>query len=372
MRIMHVFRAPFGGLFRHVCDLARAQHQLGHQVALVCDSTTGGKAARQTLEQLNPHCSLGITRMPMSRLPGPADALTARRIANMAKQLQPDVLHGHGAKGGVYARLASKGSGASAIYTPHGGSLHYQWSSPAGAAFLSAEKLLLLRSSGLVFVCEYERRTFEQKVGIGNVASLVVHNGLWPEEFTPAELTAGASDLLFIGELRKLKGVDVLIDAMALINANGRKVTATITGYGDEREEFENLVRQKGLEQLVVFTGAMPARKAFSLGRLMIIPSRAESFPYIVLEAIAAHKPVIASNVGGISEVLSADSLVTAGNSTTLARAISSALDDWDSQVKLAEARAKDLKNTSSALIMAEKICKFYKKCRQSDSGRSR
>jgi glycosyltransferase involved in cell wall biosynthesis len=65
-----------------------------------------------------------------------------------------------------------------------------------------------------------------------------------------------------------------------------------------------------GLSPVVTFTGALPARQAFAKGWLMVIPSRAESFPYIVLETVAAAKPLLATRVGGIAEVMPEHRLV--------------------------------------------------------------
>ena len=356
MRILHVFRAPVGGLFRHIRDLAQAQSQLGHDVGIICDANTGGPQADKHFTDLENHCSLGIKRIAMSRLPGFGDVMSARQVGEFAKQTGFDILHGHGAKGGVYARLAAKQASAKAVYTAHGGTLHYEWKSVAGSIFLGAEKLLLQKTDGLVFVCEYEKRTFDEKLGIGSTPSCVVHNGLWSQEFKPAELSDMASDVLFIGELRLLKGVDVLIQALAMIDG----ASATIVGDGPDRATFETLVAEKNLTDKITFTGAMPAHDAFGLGRLMVIPSRNESFPYIVLEAIAAHKPIIASDVGGIGEILETSCLVPADNKDQLAHQIKQYLNDPDSAQKAANARAKSLKEHKSVQVMAQQICDFY------------
>jgi len=79
---------------------------------------------------------------------------------------------------------------------------------------------------------------------------------------------------------------------------------------------------------MVHFLGAKPARTAFALGRLVVVPSRAESLPYIVLEAAAAGRPLVATAVGGISEILGPDAadLVPPEDPAALARAIGSAL----------------------------------------------
>ncbi len=359
MRILQVFRSPVGGLFRHVYDLAKAQSQLGHEVAVICDANTGGDAATARLKELEAFCTLGVIRIEMSRLPGLGDAISARRVAEIGKGRDFDIVHGHGAKGGAYARFAASRMGAKAIYTAHGGSLHYSWVSASGAIFLGVERMLLPHTDGLVFVCDYERRTFDEKIGIGSVAHTVVHNGLWPDEFEPVKLVKDPTDILFIGELRQLKGVDVLINAIA----RHPGVTATIVGDGPDRETFEKLSDDLGLSNQITFTGAIPAKDAFGLGRLMVIPSRAESFPYIVLEAIAAHKPLIASDVGGIGEILSPDCMVQADHIDALSAKVGTYLDNPDAVEKAAEKRANHLKMHKNTSNMASEICAFYLAC---------
>ena len=116
----------------------------------------------------------------------------------------------------------------------------------------------------------------------------------------------------------------MLIDAIATLARNGHPVTATIVGEGPDRAAFEAAVTQRGLGDAVTFVGAMPARAAFALGRLLVVPSRAESLPYIVLEAAAAGLPMVATRVGGIPEIFGADAgeLVPPADAAALARAI--------------------------------------------------
>ncbi len=93
---------------------------------------------------------------------------------------------------------------------------------------------------------------------------------------------------------------------------------------------FEAAVAAAKLDTTVLFVGAKPARTAFALGRTLVVPSRAESLPYIVLEAAAAGIPIIASNVGGIPEIFGPDAgdLVPPGDPAALARAIAAAQQD--------------------------------------------
>ena len=111
-------------------DLCHAQSAAGHSVGIICNSTTGGAFEDALFADLAPYLALGLIRVPMHRQIALSDFAAARRVYKAAKPLAPDVLHGHGAKGGAYARLGGtllrqSGHPVARIYTPHGGSLHY-------------------------------------------------------------------------------------------------------------------------------------------------------------------------------------------------------------------------------------------------------
>jgi glycosyltransferase involved in cell wall biosynthesis len=327
LNVLYVLRAPVGGLFRHVVDLARGVAARGHRVGLIADATTGGAQAETTLAALAPELALGLSRVAMSRQIGPRDLTALAHVARRAAEVEADVVHGHGAKGGAYARLAAARR-ALRVYTPHGGSLHYRWSSPTGAVYLALERALLRRTDLFLFESAYGRDVFRAKVGDPGAAARVVHNGVSEAEFAPVAPDPQATDLAFIGELRALKGIDVLLEAIALLAQGGLPATATIVGDGPDRAALQAQAAAQGLATRVRFVGAKPARAGFALGRLLVVPSRAESLPYIVLEAAAAAVPLIATRVGGIPEIFGPDAadLVAPGDPTALADAIRAAL----------------------------------------------
>ena len=314
MRILHVFRSPVGGLFRHVRDLTRGQHEMGHEVGLFCDSSMGGDFAARMLEHIEPHCRLGIYRAAIPRQPGFGDISGARLVSRVAENIRPDVIHCHGAKGGLYGRLAAWRLGISSTYTPHNGSLTYDWSSPAGIAYLSAEKVLRRIGSGLSFVCKHERNLFDRKIGIAGKPHVIVYNGVWPEEFKEPKLQPDATDFMALGEIRRIKGLDILIRALARFPS----ATLAIVGDGPDRTELQGLARQLGLTGRVRFLGAMPAADALTVGRIMVLSSHKEAFPYVVIEAGAARKPLVATGVGGVPEIVPETLLCQPGNTDAL------------------------------------------------------
>ncbi len=365
-RILHCLRAPVGGLFRHVRDLARQQAALGHQVGVVCDANASDPLTAQRLAELEPSLSLGLHKVPMSREIGLSDLSAARAIRKIAAKHEIDVIHGHGAKGGAYARYAARSLSRSprrvvAFYTPHGGSLHYDPASVKGRAFMAIERRLLEMTDGIIFESSYAARTFDAKIGQPICASQIIHNGLLPEEFDRVEPAIDAADFVFIGELRHLKGVDLLLEALAQIAARQR-VSAAIVGAGPDAAQFHKLAGTLNLEASVKFHSAMPAKEAFRLGRILVMPSRAESLPYIALEAAGAGLPLIASNVGGMPEIVTGSDtkLVVPDNVEALAAAMQDALASGIWAVDRAARLRRLVAERFSVATMTKRVIAFY------------
>ncbi|MEP1442097.1 MAG: glycosyltransferase, partial [Hyphomicrobiales bacterium] len=132
--IIHCVRSIVGGIFKHIADLVKHQSNQGHHVGLIYDSSTVGAFEEANLEELKPFMTLGAIQIPMGRKVSLNDITVTKTVHALLKSINVDVLHCHGAKGGVYGRLAAsfinherKRSGKPklvTIYSPHGGSLH--------------------------------------------------------------------------------------------------------------------------------------------------------------------------------------------------------------------------------------------------------
>jgi glycosyltransferase involved in cell wall biosynthesis len=363
LNILHVFRAPVGGLFRHVVDLARGQTARGHKVGLIADSTTGGARADELLAQLDRELALSVSKYPFPRHLGWGDYGGVRHVSERSAQTSADVIHGHGAKGGAYARLASTPRQAIRAYTPHGGSLHYRLTTPLGLIYLGLERLLMRRGDLFLFESAYSRDVFRAKVGTPQSTARVVHNGIGDADFDMVEPAANAADLVFVGELRAIKGIDVLLEAVALLHQRGCRVSATIVGSGPDEKTLHASVEAHGLTRDVHFLPAMPARQAFSLGRMIIVPSRSESLPYIVLEAAGAGLPVIATRVGGIPEIFGPDSgrLIPPENALALATTIAHALENPQEMRQFAQALRQRVRDGFSVQLMVDDVLAAYR-----------
>ena len=377
LRILHCFRSPVGGIFRHVRDLVEEHRSQGHDVGILCDSSTGGAHEDRLFDSIRPHLSLGLTRIPVRRAIAPSDLLALYRSYAHIKSLQPNILHGHGAKGGVLARVIGTALRANRyrvarLYAPHGGSLHFNRASVPGQAVLRIERFQERFSDALVFVCDYERRTYESKVGIPKTRSQVILNGVKSSEFAPLPAAPDAPDFLYIGMLRDMKGPDVFINAFARTErALGRPLSALMVGDGPDRDRYEAMMTELGLGRRIRMLPAMPARDAFAMAKIVVVPSRAEAMPYIVIEALAAQKPVIASRVGGIPEILGAESeaLAIPGDAQDLSQIMAAASVDpgWQARVM---PRPDDFRSQFSSAAMAHNMLALYQSLLQGSTSK--
>lgn len=365
LRILQILRAPVGGLFRHVRDLTQELAGRGHEIGIVSDSLHTDALTDDRLGGLEAFARLGLHALPMPRVFGADDVRTPLRVRRLAATLGIDVLHGHGAKGGLSARLARLGATARvALYTPHGGVLHFKPASPSGIAFGVIERALLGATDAIVFESAYAQATYAARIAAPRCAAPVVHNGLTPAEFEPIVPGPKAADFAFIGEFRDLKGIPYLLEALAHVQApGGRPATLVMAGDGPDRGAVEAMIQRLGLSARVRLLGVHPARPTLQLGRIAVVPSLAESLPYVVLEAAAAGRPVIATRVGGIAEIFgpTAASLVPAADSAALRRAMQAALNDPAAVAREAEIRLAHVRAGFSVAHMADQIEALYR-----------
>jgi glycosyltransferase involved in cell wall biosynthesis len=193
-----------------------------------------------------------------------------------------------------------------------------------------------------LFESAFARNTYQRTIGTPKELVRCVFNGVTANEFDAVVKAEDATDLIYVGEFRHIKGADLLIDAVAKLRAGGRPVTLTLAGDGEESQTLKAQVEQLGLGDAVRFIGHVKARYGFSKGSLLVVPSRGDSMPYVVIEAAAAGIPMVAANIGGIPEIFGphGDALFAPSNTAAMADAIEAALND----PAAAKERAKSLR----------------------------
>ena len=363
LKILHAVRTPVGGIFRHILDLANGQIDRGHQVGIVADTLTGGERAAAALADIAPRLKLGVHRFAIRREPGPSDLMVWRRFAHLIGELKPDVLHGHGAKAGVLFRMRPRSDDVIRVYTPHGGSLHFAPNTLPGAVYSRIERALMNRTDLFLFESAFARDTYQRLVGTPRGLVRCVFNGVTANEFDPMVRAEDASDVVYVGEFRHIKGADLLVDAVARLHADGKPVTLTLAGDGEEMAALKAQVERLGLTHSVRFVGHVKARYGFSKGKVLVVPSRGDSMPYVVIEAGAAGIPMIAANVGGIPEIFGphGDALFAPNTAGAIADAIESALDNPAATQERAKALRERIFLHFSQKAMVEGVMSGYR-----------
>jgi glycosyltransferase involved in cell wall biosynthesis len=354
MRVLLCHQPTDGGVGRHVRDLIEGLGALGDiEIAVCAPAVPRGTALPVT------HIPLDLRRAVAPR----ADAGAARRLARIVRRLRPDLIHAHSSKAGAVARLARLGApGVPVIYTPHGFAFAGYFSGRLERrAYLEVERGLAPLTSCIVGVCEAEARLARSVASERKI--YVVHNGIEPAP--PGEpdrrLAELAGDGPLIGALTLLrpgKGLETLLGAMPQVLANHRRAQLAIVGEGPDLDALRAQARSLGIGARVHFLGACTEPLAALRGMdLFVHPSWAESFPYVILEAMSLGRAIVASNVGGIGEaVVDGESglLVPPRDERALARAMIGLLDERPRRERLGEHALRRVRFFTRELMVSE------------------
>jgi glycosyltransferase involved in cell wall biosynthesis len=329
LRVLQVMECTIGGTRRHITDVARGLSGRGVDVHLAV-ATHRQPDFRETLQELAKEgCT--VHEIPMRRAISPvADVRQIVALQKLLREVQPQVVHTHSSKAGVLGRLASHGAGiGKRVHTPHTFAfLFRQMFQPTKRRlFFELEKQLAQMSHALVAVSASEARTFRRSGVVAPDKVHVVPNGINAGSFggsTNLSVSEFGLDprrptAAIIGLLNKAKGQDLAIESL-MHRPELDELQLLIVGHGEMESDLRALTRARGLEQRVAFAGFRQDVPEILLATdFVLLPSRWEGMPYIVLEAMAASRGVAATPVDGAVD------LIEQGHTGWLAPMISSA-----------------------------------------------
>ncbi len=136
----------------------------------------------------------------------------------------------------------------------------------------------------------------------------IVHCGIEPERISVVEHAGRGTRILFVGRVATGKGIEVLIDSISDLRSRHDDLTLTVVGDGPQREHLEDLCRRRSLQDHVSFVGSKnqdDVAKLLADHDLFVHPSFAEGVPVVLMEAMGAGLPVVATHVGGMTELVS-------------------------------------------------------------------
>jgi glycosyltransferase involved in cell wall biosynthesis len=308
LRVLLVVESSAGGTGRHVLDLAEGLTERGCEVHVIYSTRRLDRMFSDRLAELRGMRHLAL---PIRTGPHPSDLIIVRAVRKYARRFGPfDVVHGHSSKGGAIARLAALGTRAKAYYTLHGLIMmdpllpRWKW-----LTYLSVELGLATWTRRVIAVSPEEQRA-AIRLGFGRSRVVLVPNGvgemrLMPRDEARREMGVPHEAIVvgFVGRLVEQKAPEVLIEAFAITCRTEPKVRLAMVGNGPLEPSLRNLANRLEVSNKIIWLGERDARGVLAGFDLFALASRKEGLPYVVLEAMAAGLPIVATASAG-SEIL--------------------------------------------------------------------
>lgn len=244
-------------------------------------------------------------------------------ICKKIEHFQPHHIHCHfGREGMLYGWLVSKILNIPFSVTLHGSDILIDPYKNLGIVLHDAEKVIC--------VSENIRNCLIEKFSISTDKIHVIRCGVALDEFHFTPDLPESLKILSVARLHPVKGLNFLVEACEILSRRDVDFECTIYGEGPERDNLEHLINERKLGQYIKLPGAIANEKLadiYTKHSLVVLPSVSEGLPVVLMEAMASGRPIVASNVGGVSEIVEHDVnglLVEPGNPAKLAAAIES------------------------------------------------
>ncbi|MBS4055036.1 MAG: glycosyltransferase [Thermaerobacter sp.] len=362
MKVVHINGGgETGGGKSHLVTL------LPHLRAAGCDASlivfTHGLLEQEAQAVGVPTTCLGVSRMMSYKL--------FQRLHQLLKAEKPDLVHTHGGRANLYGRLAARLAGIQCVVTTvhsysdldYNKAWHNTW-------FSLVDRLTWFFTDYFIAVSHHLRDSFTMR-GVSPSRIAVVHNGIAPWQGEKIDLrlrfALGSGPVLCaVGRFVPVKRFDVLIRAMSQVLAAFPEASLVLVGEGPEEGAMRALAQSLGLEKRLFFVGyRTDARAMLSSADAFVMSSDMEGLPIVLLEALAAHVPVVATRVGGIPEVVEDDKtalLVPNNSPEALGEVLVACLADKAAAVRRATLGRQWFMENGTAEAMTLKTLALYKK----------
>ena len=312
------------------------------------------------------------------------DILSGFELLKLYRKTKPDIIHLNsskiGATGAVTAwiyRLISRKANPKIIYTIHGLVLNDpSWSFIHKSYYRFAEWFGGLFKDSIIAVSEHDKQTAIKYAIAPKNKILVIHNGINTDQNQFLDRNGARSKLglddrftiVTIAGIYKTKGIMYAIKSISILNEETRaKIHYVIIGDGPERHSLEDYVKRHNLANTITFLGAKDnARIYLKAFDLFVLSSIKEGLSYTLIEAVASGLPIIATDVGGNTEVIENKKtgiIVPPQNHVALADAITNLMQNESLRLSLAE-RAHKSMNRFSEKEMIDKTVSLYQEHR--------
>lgn len=336
IKIIQVTRSlNVGGLEKLVATLARNLNREVFDVSVVCLLRKGFFSGELESEGIRVH-------LVAESEPDARSRLLFLKLARFLKCERPDIVHTHNTHAMIDGTLASVLARVPVrVHTDHARQF------PDRVSYMITENLLSRYVDRVVAVSERSKQDLVQFEKIAAKVISVVPNGAdidagsWNRDQVRQELGLRGHEFLIgtVSRLTEQKGTRFLIEALPAIVATHPEIKLVVVGDGASRKNLENQVAQLTLDRYVVFVGYQKdTEKYLTAMDLYVLPSLWEGMPIGVIEAMACSKPIVATAVGGVPEIIEdgiTGHLVPPGEATGLTGAVRKCLEDREKNLRM-------------------------------------
>lgn len=313
-----IARLNVGGPALHVTYLTEGLASRGYETTLVAGDVARGE---ESMERVARSAGVEIVRLPgLSRELSPVhDLVAALRLARILRDVRPDVVHTHTAKAGAVGRFAALFAGRPrpvVVHTFHGHVLRGYFGPAGSRMFRAIERLLATISDRLVAVSPEVR---DELVGLGVAPASkfeVIRLGIDLEprvrfdgDPSEARRRLGIPQEAFLvgwfGRMTAVKRTEDLLHVLVALRRHGVDAALLLVGDGDDRPRLEQLAHELGVARSCLFLGYQEDVAPFyAISDAVVLTSANEGTPVTIIEALAAGRPVVATEVGGVADVV--------------------------------------------------------------------
>lgn len=375
-----IARLNVGGPALHVAYLAAGLQDRGYETTLVAGTLAYGEESMAAAAEAR-----GVKIVPLADLHrdiSPLDDLRAViKLARLIRRERPQILHTHTAKAGTVGRIAALLAGDArppiVVHTFHGHVLRGYFTRPKTLFFRVLEQLLARVSTALIAVSP-EVRDDLVRLGVAPQEKFaVVRLGIELDErvTSPAKSRAetrrslGVPDDAFligwVGRMTAVKRVDELITAFAQLRDRGADAYLVLVGDGPDRDALERRAHDRGVVRRCMFVGYQQDVASFyDAIDALVLPSANEGTPVSVIEALAAGRPAVATEVGGVGDIIRSGVdgiLVAPGDTDALSDALMKLVTDPEMRERMGSAGSERVRRRYAVARLIDDVDRLYR-----------
>jgi len=306
-RILYILEAVEGGTWRHLEDLLAGVDRSRFDCEVVL-SFERRRIDKERLEASLLNLGMPLYSLPLKRRVAPlADLSALIRIVRLIKARKPDLIHAHSSKAGILGRMAGRLTGVPVVYTPHAFAFLMQGHGCRAGFYRWVERWAAALTSALICVSRQEAAE-ARALGYSDGCIHYIPNGIKLAGFWMAPAVKDSVlKLGFFGRSTAQKGDDTFVRLIAELRGREIDVEGFMYGFESGSERLIRAVSAKRMGLHIHLCGPIPQSGVVEQMRQMdavVMPSRWEGLPYVLLEALAAGVPVAAYSVGGVPDVV--------------------------------------------------------------------